>query len=440
MTLSSTRLAALILLTGFAASFFWFFPTYSADLMATWLAGVFLKAGQPDQVYPAFTEFFLMYPPSEWRTFMSDTYGYSGPVYPFLYPPLWAKLSQLVADINFWRITAVALAINAALQMLTVWLAWRAVRTQMNAALFVVIAVVFLLGTHIGTISLQQNQPQIFVSFLLVLAIERNRFRSSAVAGIALALAASIKLYPALFALFWLFGGERKAFLSFLVFGVALAAISVIWAGWPLHQLFLEQISLISDTVLVTAISFSYDAAIAQLFYGDSLIHVPGLEPPTPSVPEPGWYAMPRPETWRYLSSFVLLSAIGTFSYAFSRASRDVQTAILWPMALTVVALLSPISWAYYYLPTACFAPVLIAKLGQRLGAAILLLSFAPIFWPFVRFYRLTEDWPDWPPYLYQIASVAAFTILTIGFAIALKREWQIRQSGAAPSQTLASD
>lgn len=430
MTFTPMRLAAFILLAGFATSFFWFFPTLSADLMATWLAGHFLTAGQPEQVYPALTEVFLMYPPSEWRAFMAEEYQYEGPIFPFIYPPIWAKLGQFMAEFNFWRVTAVALVINCALLMATPMLAYRATRSTLNPAIFMGLGVFFLLGNHIGTSALQQNQPQILVSFLLVLTVERIRANAPVVAGLALAIAAAIKIYPAFFALFLLFGRERRAFWAFLTFGVALGLLSLLWSGWPLHRAFLDQVSLISNSVLVTVISFNLDATIAQVFFTDSLIWVAGLEPPTPSVQNPGWYTHERPFTWRLLSSGVLFLALALLTRAFTRADRDIQTAILWPLALTVIALISPISWVYYYIPAACFAPVLLERLGAKLGTVYLLLSFGPIFSPFTKFFRSDKSFEiqaphhleGVPPFFYQIIGVTAFLILAIGFAHAVWR------------------
>ena len=142
---------------------------------------------------------------------------------------------------------------------------------------------------------------------------------------------------------------------------------------------------------------------------------------------------MARPETWRVLSSGLLFSTIAALTFAFSRADRATQSSILWPLALTATALLSPISWAYYYLPAACFAPVLIEKLGPRLGTAFLVATFAPIFGPVIGFYRLTQDWPGWPLYLYQIVSIVCLTILSLGFAVALARVLSHRETSPKP-------
>ncbi|MFV2002865.1 MAG: glycosyltransferase family 87 protein [Paracoccaceae bacterium] len=424
MHVTSMRLAALILFAGFFTSFYWYFPTISADLMATILAGKFLAMGRPDQVYPALTDIFLMYPPSEWRGFMALEYGYEGPVFPFIYPPLWAKLAALLAGLNLWRVAAVALVINTALLFLTIVLAMHATRTRLNPAIYAALATFFLMSNLIGTIALLQNQPQILVSFLLVLAIERARNGGPIAAGAALALAAAIKIYPAFFALFWLFGRERRAFGAFVVFGGALGLISLIWAGWPLHQAFLDQLRLISGSVLVTGITYNLDAAVAQLFFASDLVRIVGLEAPTPVNPDPGWFSMLRPGLWRITSPAILLIAVALLTRGFASVDRATQAAALWPLALIVVAILSPISWSYYFIPAACFAPVLLERLGLRRGAFFLVLAFGLIFRPNMRLYRVLSDLDGWPTYVSQLAGVLAMVILAAGF-------WQATRGGA---------
>ena len=422
MTRSQFRASAALLLIGFFASFWWFFPTFSADLMAVWLAGTFLEMGRPDQVYAEATDFFLMYPPSEWRPFMQETYDYTGPIYPFLYPPLWAKLAQLTAGANFWVVTVYALFINAGLQMLIVLLAWRAARpTRISPVVFMALGVFFLLGTHIGTISLQQNQPQVFVSFLLVLAIERARHNADIAAGMALALAASIKLYPAFFVIFWIVSGNWRAVTSFAIVGATLGAISVAWAGWPMHELFLEQVSLISNSVLMTAISFNLDSAIAQLFFmNNGLVWIEALETPFLELEGddggPGWHSMVRPTLWKILSLSLLLLVLLASAVAFKRADHDTRHAIIWPMGLTAVAIFSPLTWAYYFIPSVAFAPIIIDRLGPVRGTILWLSTIILIFGPFVDFYRLTEIWEDLDVFVYQWAGFLSFLLMVYGF------------------------
>ena len=137
---------------------------------------------------------------------------------------------------------------------------------------------------------------------------------------------------------------------------------------------------------------------------------------------------MPRPLPWQIISLLVLLGALLWLASLFRIASKDIQVTLLWPLAIIVIALVSPITWVYYYIPAACYAPVLLDKLGVRLGGGILLVSFGIIFGPFVRYYRaLTEDDVATEvlqgiPYLYQILGTLAMIVLAFGFWLAAKR------------------
>ena len=154
MTKTQLRLTALMFLAGFGTVFYFLFPSPSPDLMATWLAGSFLNSGQPDQVYGTAGEMFRMYPPSQWRAYMAENYNYTDAVYPFLYPPIWAKVGQWLANFDYWRFSAVSLAINSALIFATVFLAWRASRTRLNPVLFMALAALFLFSNYIGMLAL----------------------------------------------------------------------------------------------------------------------------------------------------------------------------------------------------------------------------------------------------------------------------------------------
>ncbi len=417
MSRTQLRLTVILLFVGAVAPFWWFFPTFSADLMAVWLAGHFLASGQPDQVYAPVTEFFQMYPPDAWRPLMASEYDFDGPIYPFLYPPIWAKLAGLLSGMNFWVLTVWALLINCFLQVATIWLVLKIVRPQRIAPpLFVLLGFVYLYGTHIGTISLQQNQPQILVSFLLVLAIERSHAKADLTAGAVLALAASIKLYPALFAVYWLVSGNRRALSAFALLGGGLGLASVIWSGWPLHAQFLEQIRLISASVLTTAITFNLDATLAQLFFWDDLVRVPGLEPPTEAVPDPGWYSMARPGWWKLMSPIVLFGGFLFTVFTYARSDHDTRHMAVWPLGLTMVAILSPLTWVYYFIPAAAFAPILLERLGIVRGGILWVVPLALVFGPFVRFWRMTEEIGVGAVYTYQWAGFTAFAILCYGF------------------------
>lgn len=417
MASNQTRIVGALLVAGFLGSFYWFRYTFSADLMSVWLAGKFLAMGMPEHVYAPIGDQFFMYAPIEWREFMQAEYEYDRAVFPFLYPPLWAGIFSLLSEQNFWVVAYVASAINAALQMATIALALKAVQLQrISPVLFTVLAMVFLLGTHIGTQTLRQNQLQIFVNFLLVLTVERSRARDDISAALALALAASIKLYPAAFALFWLFSGNRRAFWAFVAFGAALGLASILWAGWPLHAEFLHNLQVMANSILITPITFSLDVTLSQLFYAEDVGRITAMEPPNEINPNPGYWGMIKPWPLRIVSALAVIATIIFLVRTYRGADHDVRHATVWPLALTLMPLLLPLNWVYYFVPAAAFAGVLLDRLGTTRGAILWLGSIVLIFGPFLSIYRNEWLFENGSALVYPWAGFISFSILSYGY------------------------
>ncbi|MDU8943004.1 glycosyltransferase family 87 protein [Ovoidimarina sediminis] len=377
MTRQTLGLMALICAcAAFSAVRFW--GVNSPDLLATWMAGVSFARGDHSAVYPQLGEVFTMRPPEAWITELRSD-GYDGAIFPFIYPPLWAwvtgHFSRLAEYENFVRVATV---VNPVLLGLTLWLAARLAAGRLGAMAFVAIGVVLFASTTIVLGALEQNQPQILVAFLTVLAIERTRSGAAVTGGVALAIAASLKLYPALFALFWLARGERRAAASFALAGAGLGLLSIAVAGWPLHAEFLAQIRTISNTVLVTVFSHSADPVLGQFVFPANLTPVESLASGAPG----GWLVMAKPPVWAALNTAAILVALaGLAALARSRFGAD---PLFWPLAITVIALLSPLSWGYHYIAAIAFVPALIDRLGSGPGLVTCLVLLAPTSVPYV--------------------------------------------------------
>lgn len=343
----------------------------SPDLLATWMAGLNFARGAFDQIYPAAAgPAFEMHPPEAWVAELRAQ-GHDGAIFPFIYPPLWAWAASVLTRVtDYARIVAVANVLNPVLLGFTLWLAARTVRGALSDAVFVSVGLLMFATTAMALVALEQNQPQILVAFLTVLAAERATNSAPRAAGIALALAASIKLYPALFALLWLARGERRPVAAFAVTGAALGLLSIALAGWPLHALFLEQIRTISGSVLVTSFTYDLDAVAAKYLFGDALTFVPDLLPGS----EAGWKVLAKPPLWKAIDAALILAAIAALAL-LARRSRD---PLVWPLAVTLVALASPLSWGYHYLAALAFLPALLDRLGAARGILASVLLLAP--------------------------------------------------------------
>ena len=385
----------------------------SADLLAVWLSGIEFGRGDLDQIYPRPSELFTMQPPDGWLA-LARSIGHDGPVYPYIYPPLWAALlSPLTAAADYAALRTTASFINFVLIVGTVAAAYRASRYRAPMWTYFAISLPLLSLTTPGLQAMHENQPQILVSFLLVLSVERMRHKSFAWAGVALALAASLKIFPALFVIIWIINRQWRALAALALFGAALAAASVLIAGWPLHELFLNQLLSISQTVLTTGHSYNLNSVIAHYFFSSELIYVNAVSHPFSSEVVPvGWEILPKNALWRGLSTVALLAAV---IWAGARIRRDpgVEPTV-WMFAFGAMALLGPISWPYYYIPLLAFLPVIVDRLGSAKGLIILTITLLPATILLPRILYQVSDQMLSP----MVLSTAGFTILTLVFAL----------------------
>lgn len=345
--------------------FLFFSDQPPADLMAIYLAGEHFQAGLTDQIYPARRALFDLSVPSSWHS-AAQEYDLEGmTLFPFIYPPLWAAVFGEISSISSPQtVFAVARMLNAAMIVGCAALTWRILRPAMRLDLWM-IAATFLVGvTMTGYVALSENQPQIFVSFLILLALERSRAGAPIFAGAALALAASIKIYPILFILLWIARKNRPAVGSAIVFGALLAGSSVYLCGWDLHLIFLDQLRIISDTVLLTKLNPNISAFLAHLFMLDQMQPLASAV----QINGPEGYFAAKPPILAVISGFGLLVVLGVFYGLSKNQTATVFYSQICPAFFIFLSFFSPLSWAYHYLTAACFFPLLFMRGPHSVG------------------------------------------------------------------------
>lgn len=353
MRIEALSQAVILALTAAAMIFFVGFPM-SSDFRAVWLAGEFFgDGGDATRIYAGSEGLFTMEPPRAW---IDQTLGagLEMAVYPFIYPPLWAWVSSKVVPLtSFADAVPVVTILNLLMLLAMPVFARRIVGPTMSGLFYVLLMFPLYAFTFPFLLPLEENQPQILVSFLLLLAIERARNGSPLWGGAMLALAASIKLYPALFALFWLFGGERRGCVSFAIVGGALGLASIAVAGWPMHAAFLAEISAISKSALYSVSSYSIDPFIAKFGFANEMAIVTTEE--TGGTAK--WKVIEKTNLWRVANGvafFVVLAALCRLA-----ARSGLNNAFFWPAAFLLVGLVSPLTWIYHLIPAFVFLPAL---------------------------------------------------------------------------------
>ena len=351
----------------------------SADYRALWLAGDAVASGRPDLVYPAVGRVFAMQVPPEWVGRMAAQ-GYTDNVYPFIYPPLWAfVMAKVNAVLPLGLQLAMVSLVNPLLVGIGLVLAHRVAAPGMNRLAFVAAGLALLYVSAMGSMALYQNQPEILVATLTVLAIERSeRGRGPGAqwtAGAVLALAAALKLFPAFLALVWLMQGRRRALAGFALAGAALGGLSLAVAGWPLHAEFLALTRVISDTTMLTDVNYNLAATIAQVGFPHSL-HFVVNSAADPGRAGAGWFVALLPQALMWGLKLAMLAVLLGGGWWLRRATDSARAAI-WPAVILFAHLFGPLAWSYHYLAAALFMPMLLERFGLRRGALLAAVALA---------------------------------------------------------------
>lgn len=341
---------------------------WAVDLTALYFAAHFFSSGDPALVYVPGPEVFLYDPPPAWRALEAAAGMPDGPLTPYLYPPLWAALlSPVVAKVSPIGFFTAFHLVNLAALAGMIWLAYRLARpARFGFFAWSAVSLALVLTSGVGVMGLWLGQPQILVSFVTLCAFVLLAEKRDIGAGAVLALAAAMKLTPALLVVVFVMERRWRALVAFTIAGAVLALASVWLAGWPMHAAFLDKLSLIEGGLLVSRIVASLELAFHQL--GAVLTGSANWRIDHPyMVPEPGWIAVATRAT--LVAGLVL-------SWASTR--RLAARPRLWARVFTVVLVslvTGPLPWIHYLIATLVLLPGLFLLVPARQAVFVIALT-----------------------------------------------------------------
>lgn len=355
-----------------------YWGNWPVDLSALYFAAYFFDAGAYDLVYAPDGQAFWGQAHSEWRE-LARTQGYHSNLLPaYVYPPLWAAVlgpwASAVSFASFANTFLIAFLIAIIGMILMAYQMARCIADEANTrvihfALFCLIGALLAGYTSFGSLSFQLGQPQILVSFLLMLCLYLLSLDKDISAGSVLALAAAIKLMPAMLAVLFIMERRWHALGAFVVVGALVAGLSVILTGWPLHQALLERIGDLSSHVSVSRLSTGFETVLYHIGHaatGDVRwqIELPLL------LDKPLWLDMTN-------RAFLIAGLLAIWS-----ATRDISPPIrLWvrfTLLFMLVVTTASLSWLHYLILPALLVLVLLGLSPSKrvrlilLGAAII--------------------------------------------------------------------
>ena len=357
------------------------------DLSAIYVAGWFWQNGEPGLIYDAPPHFFGGTPPL-WIGLVERIGGPEATAFPYIYPPLWAAL---VAPVTGWmdalEFSRAVYILHLALIIASVFVAAHLARPrQMPYWSWALLAVAALMLSTSAKSALDQNQPTITTTFLLLFCLDRLLSGKDRAAGLCLALAAALKVTPALFVVILILERRFRAVAAFAVAGGLLAGLSLLLCGIEAHWQFRDAVGRISDNGLISAVNLSLRTAlygIEALFDAVPAFDIEGRNVTIGGLP--GWVGLA-------LAMGASMIAAG-WLLRLRRLHEVARMPLSWLTIALIVPLFGPLGWQHYYLLPLFLLPCLITRLPAGLrwlaitavlvsSALLTLLLTALMPWP----------------------------------------------------------
>ena len=349
------------------------------DLSALYMAGHFWSTGQYDLIYASPEKFFGVGVQS-WADELTRL-GYPDEVFfPYIYPPLWAALAsplaQALSPPAFFNLFYV---IHISMIAASIFLTYRLIKPPVPLALWCVVSCFLAYLSMLSSTALFHNQLQITVTFLIILSLERYGASAMITAGIALGIAAAIKVTPAALGIIFLLDRSYRPAVVTAITGLGMLALSYLITGPQLHVEFLNQIKTISEQVVIMRVNWNLESFLFQV---SSLITgVPLIDPaklPAELLASPLDHTQPEPFWITIFTKVVLIAAIALVlfrTHGLNRLDRLRLRPIGLLLAMTMCA---PLGWSHHYLPVLILLPVILTFVAP-LRAIALLLAFASV-------------------------------------------------------------
>jgi hypothetical protein len=348
--------------------------SWGEDVAALYMAGHFWSGGAYDLLYLAPEGFFGGTPPG-WRPAMADLGIADRIAFPFVYPPLWAAaLSPLTGALSPQGFCNLALALQVPMLSASALLAARLSGPARLPLMQYTGLLLFLVTVLVpGLSALHFNQPTITTTFLTLLAFERAAAGRPVAGGIALALAAAIKLTPAAFALVFLIDRQWRALAAFAAAGALLGGLNLALAPPGVQAAFLSALGAATETVLIAPMNVGLRAAAALLAQPDlRAATAPVIHQPAASAADAALQASLVPA----------LAVVAFLGWRTAPGRRGLTALTALALALPIFG---PIGWLHYYLLPLLLLPAQALRAGstaaeRALPAIAALLTLKPVF------------------------------------------------------------
>lgn len=258
---------------------------------------------------------------------------------PFVQTPLWPYVLQPLCNgmsfPAFNRFFEIVLVVCFAAM---IWLTGRNWAPRFFTPMWVLAMCILWIKADPLRDAIELNNTHAIFLVLTLLAILWARSGRPVLAGASLAIAAAVKITPAVFVIYWLVTKQKKAALSFILWSGALFAITLATSGSAIMLDYIHSMSRVSHILLLS----EGNQSLAAWWMGYRY----------PAASMMGFRSLPMPAAMSMISSvFVVLSAV-LGGYCDLRTSALNSKLPQYGAVITLIGatIFSPIAWGHYYI------------------------------------------------------------------------------------------
>ncbi|MHA3976248.1 glycosyltransferase family 87 protein [Halovulum sp. GXIMD14794] len=398
----------LALCLGLSAAFgLWIQLTYggriSPDLASLYIAGRSVDSGQWADVYWQGTGGAS----DGWRA-EKQASGIDVHAHTFLYPPIWpwliSPLAKMLSPVGFAQLF---LGLNTVAHLGCALVAWKLFDRPPPLWPWIACAILVVPLTVIGGSAFFYNQPQPLLSFAILLGLERATAGRPHVAAVLFALAASVKVYPALFAVIFVMRGQWTALGTAVLIGAALLGASLAVGGTEANLAFLALLGDLQSKISIAMNNLGLPGVLAHLqaiMTGEAL-------PRANFIPGRGWI--------RTMDLAMLAGGLALLARLSRRQPPEWWRQGGVPALFIMVSLAMPLAWTHYFTPALCLLPGLFLLLPRKTATLVAVLVLAAHSTNF--FAGIAK--PASNPGIYPLVGFLTLTLLAVVFALSARRD-----------------
>ena len=313
------------------------------DLAASYVGCRLIASGDaPHHLYSHSTlDFSEVGPDDEWQAAADDGH-YESWLHPYVQTPLWAwSLQPLCTHLRFStfdRLFAALTLLSFAGLIALVAACWAPHLRSPYALAIVLVALWVSIPFQYAMTLMQTHILYVLLTVSALILAERSR---SIPAGLLLALAAAVKLTPAIFLVYWLLTRRYRAALTFVLASAALLVVARFTSGPLLFASYLATIHRVSGTLLLSLNNQSLAAAIMTHLY--------------PSTEVAHLFVRPLPRLLQLSSSALCLVSVvlgGLYDRLQTRRNplRSPPAPLGALFTLVAVTVFTPLAWTHYFI------------------------------------------------------------------------------------------